>query len=54
MKKENVKSVEFSKSPEEEDPTIEEMEKYLKKKEIQNNVLKKIIEKINKETGKSK
>ena len=29
-----------------------DMELFLKKKEIQNNILKKIIEKINKETDK--
>ena len=32
--------------------TEEEMENFLKKKEIQNKLLKKIIEKINKETDK--
>jgi hypothetical protein len=32
----------------------EEMEQFLKKKELQNDVLKKIIEKINKETGQQK
>jgi hypothetical protein len=53
MKKENGKNVEFINTGKE-DSTTEEMEKFLKKKEIQNNILKKIIEKINNETGQSK
>jgi hypothetical protein len=51
LKEENKDEILKKKGSEKEE---EEIEQFLKKKEIQNHVLKKIIEKINSETVKTK
>lgn len=53
----NFQKVNKKEKPEKKPPDQlpeEEMEQFLKKKEIQNDVLKKIIEKISKESGQTK
>jgi hypothetical protein len=49
----NKETINKKKEIREEVSEEEEMELFLKKKEIQNKLLKKIIEKINQETDKS-